>query len=481
MDNLVNELLKSYPDYSRYAICDWYKCEYILTLKPVVSYLRKSIVDSGKYGVSLEQFYSYLEQRLTNGFYKNVKSVETRLASMPQHEQRSPEWFAFREGLITGSEAGYLLGVTGASSAINAFRGKSRLPSSKPNSSSPAIQHGVNYENVAKRIYELRYRVEVLELGCVPSATSYIGASPDGIVFKVASHLSAASSDSFLRYGRMLEIKCPYSRFIDDTIKPEYEVQMLQQQYTCQLPICDFLECGIIDTDHAGIPNIVNYVNLDDMLADTFDPTNTEGFKIENANIPVGNLSAEGMEKGVMIVSYVPTGTLNEFGKKEYKPVQYLYPLEKPYVRSEIMSWIMDIQKTCATAEHGDFIIKSWKVYKFSVKVKIYDQKKYESELIPQLGAIWSNILKFRSMEESERMFNAGKLKTIDSIKIPFDASNQVFTATPAQIIKSVSPKRTTSSSGKGTVRRNGKAALAAEANMQLIDSILENINLESL
>ena len=38
---------------------------------------------------------------------------------------------------------------------------------------------------------------------------------------------------------------------------------MLQQQYTCQLPICDFLECGIVDSDHPGVDNVINYINLE--------------------------------------------------------------------------------------------------------------------------------------------------------------------------------------------------------------------------
>ena len=119
--------------------------------------------------------------------------------------------------------------------------------------------------------------------------------------------------------------------------------------------------------------------------------------------------------------------------------------------------------------------------------MKIFDQKKYEGELIPQLGAIWSNVLKFRDMEEGERMFNAGKLKTVESIKIPFDTSRISGVETQQPVAKQSSPKKISSpkrssiTSGKATVRKPGKAALAAEANMQLIDSILENINLESL
>src|SRR3990167_1982740 len=50
------------------------------------------------------------------------------------------------------------------------------------------------------------------------------------------------SSDGILA-DRMLEIKCPYSRTIDGTIKTEYLHQMQEQMYVCEFDKCDFLEC----------------------------------------------------------------------------------------------------------------------------------------------------------------------------------------------------------------------------------------------
>lgn len=468
LDNIINELLKQYPNYERYNLCNWYNSEYLLTLKPIILYLQKNIVDNIKYeknNITLEQFYLYLENRLQNGYYQQIKNIEINLSKTTHHEQRTPLWFAFRHKLISGSEAGYMLGVCGNASAINSFRGKIDLPYNKPNSESSAIQHGVNYENVAKRIYELRYKVEVLELGCISSITSFIGASPDGIVFKTTNKINNTNIDSWTRYGRLLEIKCPYTRIIDNNIKPEYDIQILQQQYTCKLPICDFLECGIIDTDHKGLPNITSYINYDDMLNDIYD---TE-YKIQNSNIPISNLTKEGYEKGIMIVIYKSTGICNEYGKKEYIPHQYLYPIDKPYIRHEIMSWIIKFQNTVNTSDYGCMYIKSWKLYNFSIKTKIYNQNKYEYEFIPKLSSIWNNIKLFRNMEETERFEQAKHLTTIESIILPFNIKEN-----------SISKLKSSNISKTIKLKKSGRE-ITTMANNNLLDNLLENINLESI
>ena len=40
-----------------------------------------------------------------------LKNQVKHLATLPQHIQRSPEWFKFREGLLTASDYGSILGT----------------------------------------------------------------------------------------------------------------------------------------------------------------------------------------------------------------------------------------------------------------------------------------------------------------------------------------------------------------------------------
>ena len=72
------------------------------------------------------------------------------------------------------------------------------------------VHHGKKYEEVATKIYENIYNVKVDEYGLVPHGKyNYIGASPDGI----ATYKTLDNNFSDM-IGRMLEIKCPYTRKI---------------------------------------------------------------------------------------------------------------------------------------------------------------------------------------------------------------------------------------------------------------------------
>jgi putative phage-type endonuclease len=502
MDKLIVDVLKEYPDktfgillpegnnpeYSKIAIYDFENNDYehLLTLEPVFNFLKYNLVNS-RTGITEKTFYSYIYTRITNDYHKKIKLIEQKLSLAPQHEQRTPEWFAFRENLITGSEVGYLLGKCGDSAALNAFKGKIGLPNSKPNPEAPAIQHGVNYENVAKRIYELRNNLEVLELGCVQSANiHHIGASPDGIVFKTVSNLNSTTFSSWSKYGRMLEIKCPYSRIIDKSIKPEYEIQILQQQFTCGLPICDFLECGIIDTDHKkGIEGVSSYSNYFDMLKDKFDPQN---YTIQNPNIPICNLTKEGYEKGIIIVANIYTGLVDENGKKEYKPKQYIYPLEKPYVLKEIVEWIQDIQKTLNPSVCYSINTKTWKVYNYSVKTVVYNKSLYENIHIPQISNIWNNIKMFRNFEENDRMLNVSKLSTALDIRQIYNSKHFNYSSysnnnefSPEIKLTDTNITNNKSNNKKfGTVKKSVNT-LNSLSNSQLISNLLDNIDLETI
>jgi putative phage-type endonuclease len=397
VDYLINELIKRSP--GRYR-CDWHGREYILTLDDVFKFLHDNMGSE----VTEAEFYRYMSRRIIRKYYSPIQVHQKRISSSKNHEQRTPEWFEFRRGMITGSEAGYMLGVCGQSSALNAFRGKIDLPHSTPPSGASAIIHGTNYECVAKSIYELRYGVDILEVGCLGAApATFVGASPDGIVHRTSTELTPATRASWLRYGRLIEIKCPYSRYIDSSIKAEYEIQMMQQQYTCKLPICDFVECAIVDRDNAHIGGNVHYMSyntLDDLLLDVFIPDaphyddlgNEEPpFTVQNANIPQCNLGREGYEKGILIVKSL-SGT--------YKKQQILYPMDIPYVKSEIELWIA---QQCAT---GNCLVKLWKVWQYDIKTVIYHQTQYETVLIPRLFKIWSNITIFRNMSESDKLLH---------------------------------------------------------------------------
>jgi len=202
-----------------------------------------------------------------------------------------------------------------------------------------------------------------------------------------------------------LEIKNPYSREIDNEVKPEYMVQILQQQYTTGLPMCDFVETTIVDkycrTNNA---NYKAYETLGDMLGDKLDNTNPKWqLRIKNKNITWENLNKFGNEKG-LVVWYQKSITISDIRNK-----YVLYPLQNAYDAGLIEKWIVDTN----SEQFGNGFcfkeIKYWRLDVYSEKTVVYDQKKYEIEYIPQLSDVWQVINKCR-----EIIISSGGLSSVE-------------------------------------------------------------------
>ena len=160
------------------------------------------------------------------------------LRSIPQPIQRTSEWYIFRHGLIT------------ASNAYKAFENqtiqnqliyeKCQPLQTHDETKQPGLVNvdttlhwGQKFEPMSVLIYEKLYKTQIEDFGCIPHSTyKFIGASPDGINCDINSP----------RYGRMLEIKNIVNREINGIPKKEYWVQMQMQMETCNLNECDFLE-----------------------------------------------------------------------------------------------------------------------------------------------------------------------------------------------------------------------------------------------
>jgi hypothetical protein len=153
-----------------------------------------------------------------------AREILRALLAAPGIEQRTPEWYAAREQMVTGSEfkdlisnpARYVREKRASASKWNALAG--RL----------AIRWGVKFEAVACALYCARGRVVVHDFGLLPHPTvDGFGASPDGIT----------------EWGVMLEIKCPFSRKIRPCeVLAGYYTQIQAQLATTGLRACDFLE-----------------------------------------------------------------------------------------------------------------------------------------------------------------------------------------------------------------------------------------------
>ena len=335
-------------------------------------------------------------------------NITVALAAISNHKpipQKSAEWLAARKNLIAASEAGYLLGIRSTSSMINYIKGKCNISTSLDNLGMlDSIRHGNIYEDVAREIYQSRHSLEVKEYGLITTSKhSFLGASPDGIV--IQEHRSGDDKITESRIGRLVEIKNPYDYDPSDSIKPEYAVQILQQQFVLDLPKCDFVKTNIIGAsvnEKTATKGLTPYRDIDAFLADT--PYHTSSLKTplqthfsllhpENKNIPICNLTSKGMEKGI-IIHY-----------KDLETGQYitnLYPLDTPYTKAGILEWIKTTKETISSNTgicKSKIAVEYWYLAAYFEKVIEYDSHLFENIYLPRLELVWQLITRIRQLQ----------------------------------------------------------------------------------
>ena len=198
----------------------------------------------------------------------DIKDKIDYLHSQPQHIQRTPEWYDFRNNLITASNA-YKVFETNASrnqliyEKCNAFEKREKNIEDIATTSSVNVESslhwGQKYERVSVLIYEKNVDTNIEEFGCIKhSVYDFLGASPDGIITNPVSP----------KYGRMLEIKNIVNREIDGIPKKEYWIQMQLQMEVCNLNECDFLETQFIEYENES-----DFLNDYEIDADCFTQT----------------------------------------------------------------------------------------------------------------------------------------------------------------------------------------------------------------
>ena len=385
--NILNNLSKNILSINNLFINDMCNSKYIYTLN---SYRNALIKEAQLHNIDLHIINEYIVKLINNEYFPEVENIIKYIESIPLVEQKTPEWFKLREGMISASDAGYFLKKSGASKAVDSLKIKVGLKS-YCNSTAPPLMHGNTYEDVSRAIYESRNSVSVTEYGILSSPTPCIGASPDGIVTKC--HKNTYESQS--KFGRLLEIKNPYSREIDNTIKPEYMVQILQQQYTTQLPICDFVETTIVDKFCHTFTS-KPYEKLADMLEDKIDKTNSTWQKrIKNNNIPIDNLNKFGNEKGLLL------WYKKQISETDTRHKYILYPLTAVYETLTIEKWIVDTNSEYFKEGYKYVCTKYWRLDVYSEKTVVYDKKLFEGDYVPQLCDIWDVITKCNKMQSN--------------------------------------------------------------------------------
>ena len=158
--------------------------------------------------------------------------------SLPKYPQKSQKWKDQRRDYLTASTISAAIGANGPSAKHELFESKS-TNISKFNGN-VCTHWGNKWEPVANMIYSYKNNnVKIHEFGMITNPKyPILGVSPDGIT-------------NLGENGRMLEIKCPYSRVIDGKVKKDYYHQMQEQMLVCDYTECDFLECKFVEIDNA--------------------------------------------------------------------------------------------------------------------------------------------------------------------------------------------------------------------------------------
>ncbi|MBT42737.1 MAG: hypothetical protein CMF12_09445 [Idiomarina sp.] len=300
-----------------------------------------------------------------------LKQQYEHLLTVFQPEQRSPEWYEMRKGMCTASDICAILGE-GKYKTRNDIILK-KCGKGKPFTGNKYTMHGQIYEDVAIGIYESRNNyIKVYEFGLIAHPNvSCLGASPDGITPE----------------GTMIEIKCPPKRVITGIVPHEYWCQMQIQLEVCNLQVCHFFECLIIQ-----------YNTKEEYLEDIYDKSNVNDLNIilQTDEIPPNYItvlderrSSNGLEKGVI-------GSVIDREKSERK---YIYPP-------------MNLTTNDQEKYIDDFIAKNpgkfyvlydkyiyWKLEKSSEK-HIRRDTKWFDEVLPRIESFWEEVEERRKRGE---------------------------------------------------------------------------------
>ena len=296
---------------------------------------------------------------------EDIKHKIDYLHSQPQHIQRTPEWYDFRNNLITASNA-YKIFETNATRNQIIYEKCTAFTKRETNIEDIATPHintesplhwGQKYEPVSVLMYEKMSETKIEEFGCIKhSKYDFLGASPDGIITDPASP----------KYGRMLEIKNIVNREIDGIPKKEYWIQMQLQMEVCDLNECDFLETQFIE-----------YENEQDFLHDYEIDSDSEAHFTETNNGELKGIIMYFSKEGIPTYIYKPL----DMNKTEFDV------FENEKMEATEMSWIKNIY---------------WKLKTISC-VLVKRNRRWFQDNISEIQDIWNIIKRERINDYSHR------------------------------------------------------------------------------
>lgn len=341
------------------------------------------------------------KDRLGDPIDERVRNLITLNSTLPQ--QRTPGWFEMRKNRMTASAIASVLKLTQmeidlrdngevdmdtkrkVGHVMPAFNNlaatlRKKVGLEKGFQGSIHTEWGVTYEPIVTELYELANDCVVHEFGLIPHPTlDWLGASPDGI-----------TSD-----GRMLEIKCPYSRKPKGMPKMQYWVQMQIQMACCGLDVCDFVDVVINE-----------YYTRQEYLADQY---------IDDDGKIVFCRNAQGWAKGIVLERITYEDECDESGHRKQKHEYYYPPLMQWQTEEDEQAWLnkwcqqhfLDLDKLDGKRmadilfreDEEHYRIRYWHVSEWHCR-EVKRRDDWLEARLPEIHDFWKLVLKCRETGE---------------------------------------------------------------------------------
>ena len=333
------------------------------------------------------------------------------IAKLPQPEQRTQEWFDMRKKMLTASTLAQALDQNPYANQSANHLVLDKVGFSKRFVENIYVHHGKKYEEVATMIYEHLYDIQIDEYGLIPdispNKSGFLGASPDGIATKYKL-TDRSFSD---RVGRMLEIKCPYTRKIklkgkiDGEICPHYYWCQVQQQLKCcALEKCDFWQCSLSE-----------YASEEQLLNDE-----TETLIYQEQEKPMT------FNKNIGMGIIIQLRSKKDYSNNEYS-CKYIYPPHLNFTLNQYKRWVI---RELENLKPGNFIFDKLLYWKLKIAHNVcinFDYAWFES-IMPKLNETWNKVLYYRDhMNEAKVLHkNINPVKKYDDAFICSDSSEEL-------------------------------------------------------
>jgi len=173
---------------------------------------------------------------------EETKNILEKIFEKNQVEQRSDQWYQDMQHMLTASEFSKLFDSprTRGQMVLSKLQPQEKRGNVHARSTDflTPMDWGVRFEPVVRDYLEKLWKCKVYESGRLKHPTDlHLGASPDGIIIE---------SEDDARYGRLVEIKCPYSREVGKKLPFEYWCQMQIQMEVTDLNECEYVEVEIL-------------------------------------------------------------------------------------------------------------------------------------------------------------------------------------------------------------------------------------------